>query len=256
MRHLFNKSLKIFSLFLGVFLFVSSSWVVSYKFLNVAYTMLMLKRAFCQDYRFELYNLKNEWTRYEDISKPIKLAVLIGEDFHFFSHKGFCLDAMKESLKASLNGQQHISSSTITQQLAKNLFLWPKKSYFRKVLELYFAILLELFLSKERIFELYLNSIEWGQGIFGIKKACLHYFQRMPHEIFFDEACTLSGLMPYAEYIKKKPSESRHAMHRAECFFHKGFFLAQKEAPGMVQHVTAQMLMHNPEKARLSRVNK
>lgn len=249
MRNLFNKSLKISVLFFVAFLFISSCWVVGHKFLNVPFTMLMIKRAFCQDYRFSLYNLKNEWTRYEDISKPIKLAVLIGEDFHFFSHKGFCLEAMKESFKASLNGKPHISSSTITQQLAKNLFLWPKKSYFRKALELYFAILLELFLSKERIFEIYLNSIEWGQGIFGIKKACLHYFQRMPHEIYFDEACTLSGLMPYAEYIKKKPSESRHAMRRAECFFHKGFYLAQQEAPTMVQRITAQRLMNKPKKA-------
>lgn len=251
-----NKWFRVCILSLAGFLFVTTSWVISYKFTNVPYTMLMINRALCKNYKFSLYNLRKSWTCYEEISRPIKLAVLMGEDFYFFSHNGFDLKAMKESFKASLEGVQLISSSTITQQLAKNLFLWPKKSYFRKALELYFAILLEFFLSKERIFEIYLNSIEWGQGIFGIKKACQHYFKKLPHEIYFDEACILSGLMPYAQFIKQSPSESRHSEHRAECLFKSGLFMAQQEAPGMVQHVTAQMLMCRPEKARHIRTKK
>ena len=153
----------------------------------------------------------SEWTPYKQISSNLKRAVLVSEDDIFFQHKGFRIEDMKKAWeknqqkaqagagsKAALRG-----GSTITQQLAKNLFLSSEQNYFRKGQEFIIAGLLELTLSKERLFEIYLNSVEWGEGIFGIGAAAHYYYATTPAALGRDQAAALGSALPSPKCFDK-----------------------------------------------------
>jgi monofunctional biosynthetic peptidoglycan transglycosylase len=147
------------------------------------------------------------WTRWNAISAPMGLAVVAAEDQTFPRHWGFdfhsIVDAVEEQgAKGRLRG-----ASTITQQVARNLFLWQGRSYLRKTLEAYFTVLLEVFWPKRRILEVYLNIAEFGEGIYGVGTAAQIFFSKRPIEIHSSEAALLAAVLPNpARFHVRNPS--------------------------------------------------
>lgn len=119
---------------------------------------------------------RHHWVSYDDISSWMPKAVVASEDGHFYTHHGFDLEQIKVAVEESRQGKRQRGASTISQQTAKNVFLWPGHSWVRKGLEAYFTVLIEFLWSKDRIMEVYLNSIEMGAGIYGVQAASEYYF--------------------------------------------------------------------------------
>ena len=153
-----------------IFFFVSSLLaVIAFKWVPVYRTPLMYIR-YCQQWLDGKDPvIKHQWVDLEQISHNMPLAVMGGEDTHFTEHSGFEEEAILRARLEKLNGGRERGASTISQQTAKNVFLWPGHSWLRKGLEAYFTILIENIWGKERIMEVYLNSIEMGEGIYGIE---------------------------------------------------------------------------------------
>lgn len=167
--------------------------------------------AFMRNERWRLCGIQfwncrfqHQWKNYPSISKQIKYAVIAAEDSGFVNHDGFELDAIKQAWqKNSRRGKVVSGGSTITQQLAKNLFLTGEKNYLRKGQELIITGLLELFLSKKRILEIYLNSVEWGEGIFGVQAAAEHYFNLPAYALNAQQAALLAAALPAPKCFDK-----------------------------------------------------
>lgn len=137
------------------------------------------------------------WISYKNISPHLRNAVLIAEDSAFFQHSGYDLEEIKESVKRNWREKRFArGASTITQQLAKNLYLSTSKSPVRKIHEFFIAQEMEKDLSKQRIFEIYLNVIEWGDGIYGIEPAAQRYFGKSASELLPEEAAILAAMIP------------------------------------------------------------
>jgi monofunctional biosynthetic peptidoglycan transglycosylase len=137
------------------------------------------------------------WASYNSISPNLRNAVLIAEDGAFFQHAGYDIDEIKESVKRNWREKRFArGASTITQQLAKNLYLSTSRSPFRKIREFFIAQKLEQHLSKQRIFEIYLNVIEWGDGVYGVEPAARRYFGKSASELLPEEAAILAAMIP------------------------------------------------------------
>ncbi|APB98074.1 monofunctional biosynthetic peptidoglycan transglycosylase [Polynucleobacter asymbioticus] len=152
------------------------------------------------------------WTPYAQISNNLKRAVLVSEDDIFFRHKGVRVEDMqkaweKNQQKTQAGAKAKVAlrgGSTITQQLAKNLFLSSEQNYFRKGQELIITGFLELILSKQRLFEIYLNSVEWGEGIFGVGAASRHYYNTSPTVLDRKQAAALASALPAPKCFDKQ----------------------------------------------------
>jgi monofunctional biosynthetic peptidoglycan transglycosylase len=141
--------------------------------------------------------IKREWMEFKKISPYLKRAITISEDSDFYRHMGFEPQAMKDAWNRNQKNTKHLrGGSTITQQLAKNLFLSGEKNYIRKAQEFVITAMLEISLPKERIFEIYLNHVEWGEGVFGVSAAAQHYFSVKPHQLSIEEAASLAAALP------------------------------------------------------------
>jgi len=141
--------------------------------------------------------IRQSWVRFRNIPKRLKQAVRITEDASFYKHEGVDYEEIKESIKRDLReGKLSRGGSTITQQLAKNLYFSTNKSFFRKIKEYFVAKRLEAELSKNRIFHLYLNLIEWGPGIFGIQAASRYYFEKNVWDLSLEESIRLTAIIP------------------------------------------------------------
>ena len=136
------------------------------------------------------------WTGWDGIAPHAALAVIASEDQKFPDHNGFDVEAIRMALGDALQGERLRGASTISQQTAKNLFLWPGRSLFRKGLEAWLTVLLELCWSKRRIVEVYLNVAEFGTGVFGITAASERFFDKRPAELNADEAALLAAVLP------------------------------------------------------------
>ena len=137
-----------------------------------------------------------EWFSYDDISKQMALAVVAAEDQNFPNHFGFDFDQIEKAIEQHERGRKLRGASTITQQVAKNLFLWEGRSFIRKGLEAYFTVLIELLWSKERILEVYLNIVELGDMIFGVGAASQIYFKKPPGKLTRSQAALLAATIP------------------------------------------------------------
>jgi len=157
-------------------------------------------------------SVQSQWVSYDKISNSLKRAVLVSEDDIFFQHSGVRVEDMQ---KAWQKNQQKIQTgnksktalrggSTITQQLAKNLFLSSEQNYLRKGQELIITGLLELTLSKQRLYEIYLNSVEWGEGIFGVGAASQHYYATSPAALDRNQAAALASALPAPKCFDKQ----------------------------------------------------
>ena len=168
---------------------------------------------------------RQEWVPYERISNNLKRAVIASEDDGFSQHDGVDWDALEKAwarnAKAEQRAEQRLSQgkvstkppkvvggSTITQQLAKNLFLSGERTLLRKGQEFVLTMLLEHLLSKQRILEIYLNSVEWGEGVFGAEAAAQHYFRKPASKLSAYEAARLAVMLPRPKFFEKTPNSS------------------------------------------------
>jgi len=140
--------------------------------------------------------MKKKWVPIEQISPNVVKAVMASEDDLFLQHNGFLIDAIIKAKEHNRKGKSIRGGSTISQQTAKNVFLWPKRSYFRKGLEAYFTLLIEFFWDKRRIMEVYLNVIEMGDGIYGIEAASQAYFKRSAARLTREQAALIAVCLP------------------------------------------------------------
>ena len=140
--------------------------------------------------------LLHEWSAWADIGIIPPIAVVAAEDQKFADHFGFDLDSIRESVEDYADGESLRGASTITQQVAKNLYLWSGRSFFRKGIEAYFTVLIEATLSKQRILEIYLNIAEFGPGVYGVRAASKTYFGKAPNELNDSEAALLAAVLP------------------------------------------------------------
>src|SRR5215468_11923206 len=147
-----------------------------------------------------------QWVPYERISPALKRAVIAAEDANFVEHEGFDWEGIQQALEKNYRkGRVVAGGSTITQQLAKNLFLSSQRSYWRKAEEALITLMLEALLDKRRIFELYLNVIEWGDGVFGCEAASRRYFGVSAGELDASQAARLAAMAPNPRYYERHP---------------------------------------------------
>ncbi|POF87268.1 monofunctional biosynthetic peptidoglycan transglycosylase [Pseudomonas putida] len=159
-------------------------------------TALMVERKVQSWFSGEPIDLQRDWQPWQGISDDLKVAVIAGEDQKFASHWGFDIPAIQAAFAHNERGGNIRGASTLTQQVAKNLFLWSGRSWFRKGLEAWFTALIELFWSKERILEVYLNSVEWGPGVFGAQAAARYHFGVDASRLTRQQAAQLAAVLP------------------------------------------------------------
>jgi monofunctional glycosyltransferase len=166
------------------------------------------------------YRIQQKWVPLSHISPYLIKAVLIAEDDKFWTHEGFDYEAMQKALEKDIKAKKFkLGGSTISQQLAKNLYLSPSKNPVRKIMEAIITWKMEMMLKKKRILELYLNVAEWGdQGIFGIEMASRHYYGKSAYELSPEEAAQLAAVLPNP--IKYNPlGESKYVVHRSNLIY-------------------------------------
>jgi monofunctional biosynthetic peptidoglycan transglycosylase len=157
--------------------------------------------------------LQRIWVPYEQISRNLKRAIIASEDANFVNNNGVEVDAILQAWeKDKRRGRPAAGGSTISQQLARNLFLSTEKSYIRKGQELIIALMLEMVMSKERIFEIYLNSVEWGNGIYGAQAAAQHYYRTNANSLSVGQAARLAVMLPRPRYY----DENRNSAYLAQ----------------------------------------
>lgn len=197
------------------YLFLTLPDVTYLKTENPKTSALMEQRISEAKEKKEKLAVRYKWTPFERIPQLLKDAVRISEDVAFYDHEGVDFYELKESLKRNLEkGSVVRGGSTITQQLAKNLFLNTKRSYFRKLEEYFIARSLEKHLNKNRIFCLYLNIIEFGRGIFGVQAASIYFFKKPADRLNLEEIIRLTAVIP--KPLKVSPnSDSRYIKWRA-----------------------------------------
>jgi monofunctional biosynthetic peptidoglycan transglycosylase len=193
LKFLFRLFFKIAIWFIGLSLF----FVILFKWVPVPLTPLMLIRSGQQLIQGKELKLKHDWVSMKNISPHMQLAAVCSEDQNFFTHYGIDFGAMEKAVNESKkkNGRLR-GASTISQQTAKNVFLWPQRSWVRKGLEVWFTGLIELIWSKKRILEVYLNSIEMGDGIYGAEAASQHYFGKKASELSKYQATSIVAIFP------------------------------------------------------------
>lgn len=150
--------------------------------------------------------LQHRWVPYQRISTHLKRAVIVAEDAKFTDHKGFDWEGIQKAYEKNLKkGKIVAGGSTISQQLAKNLFLSTKRTPWRKLEEAAITLMLEAVMSKQRIFEIYLNSIEWGNGIFGAEAAARHHYQSSAADLWPEAAARLAAMIPNPRHYDRNP---------------------------------------------------
>lgn len=148
------------------------------------------------------FRIDQRWVRYDAISPAMPIAVVASEDQRFPHHHGFDLDAIADALEERGRGERQRGASTISQQVAKNLFLWSKPSWVRKGLEAYFTVLIEATWPKRRILEVYLNIAEFGDGIYGVEAASQRYFRKPASALGEREAARLAAVLPNPKTLR------------------------------------------------------
>jgi monofunctional biosynthetic peptidoglycan transglycosylase len=177
--------------------FVSSIGIVLfYRFVPVPVTPLMLMRTVESLFSGQFLGINKVWVPLEEISPSVQKAILKAEDYRFFEHNGFDYEAIEKAIKYNKTHKRKKGASTVSQQTAKNVFLWPDRSWVRKGLEAYFTVLIELVWPKERIMEVYLNVIELGHGVYGVEAASQKYFRKTAKKLSHAEASLMAAVLP------------------------------------------------------------
>lgn len=190
------------------FIALSILSVIIFKWVPVPITPLMMTRAIDNKMEGKDMILSHDWEPIENISPNLQKAVIASEDGNFLKHNGFDFNAMQKAFKSNQKGKRLKGGSTISQQTAKNVFLWQGRSYLRKGLEAYFTVLIELIWGKERIMEVYINSIEMGNGVYGAEAAAQHWYRKSAADLTKQEAAGIAAILPNPRKYKATNSSS------------------------------------------------
>ena len=193
---LFKRIFVVFTKVLVWFVLFSVIWVLAYRFINPPITLLMIQRNWERKANDKPGKIEKKWVKFEDISDNMKRAAVSAEDQLFLHHMGFDINAIEKAYASNAKGKKMRGGSTISQQTAKNVFLWSSRSFVRKGFEAYFTLLIELLWSKERILEVYLNVIEMGDGIYGAEAAAQAYYGKSCNQMSKGEASLLAACFP------------------------------------------------------------
>lgn len=197
--------------------------VIIFKFVPVPFTPLMITRAIDQKLDGQEMTSSHHWVPIEHISKNLQKAVIASEDANFLTHNGFDFKAIEKAMENNEKGKKLKGGSTISQQTAKNVFLWQGRSYLRKGLEAYFTILIEIIWGKERIMEVYLNSIEMGTGVYGAEAAAKHWYGKSASELSKREAAGIAAILPNPRKFKASNSSSYIERRKTRIVKHMGY---------------------------------
>ncbi len=191
-----------------IFFLLSVISVLALKWIDPFTSSVMMQRKISSIFSSDKNSaIHYNWVDYDDISVNAKLAVVAAEDQNFPYHFGFDIEQIGKAINESQRGRRLRGASTITQQVAKNMFLWSGKSFIRKGFEAYFTVLIESFWSKRRILEVYLNITEMGNMIFGISAAGEKYFNRSAEKLTKEQAALIAATLPNpVKYSVKNPS--------------------------------------------------
>jgi len=187
---------------------LSILFVIVFKWVPVPFTPLMITRVIEQKIDGKEMTCSHDWMAIENISPNLQKAVIASEDGNFLKHNGFDFKAMQKAFKNNNRGKKLKGGSTISQQTAKNVFLWQGRSYIRKGLEAYFTFLIELVWGKQRIMEVYLNSIEMGDGVYGAEAACQYWYKTSAKSLTKNQAAGIAAILPNPRKFKASNSSS------------------------------------------------
>ena len=211
----------------AVFFFFFSTVLVTiiYRVVRPPVTPLQLIRVAEQIAEGEQVKMSRGWVKLKDISPHMVQAVVAAEDNNFMKHHGFDLEAIKKARELNKKRKNKLGASTISQQTAKNVFLWPDRTWLRKGLEVYFTGLIEIFWGKRRIMEVYLNVIEMGDGIYGVERAAGKYYRKPASDLNRAEAAMIAAVLPNPRrwspasptaYIQRKQQRIMRVMNQLE----------------------------------------
>ncbi len=189
-----------------MFIVVTIIIVVPFRWINPPVTMVMMDRWLSAPN--EEFRLQQQWLNWGQIPKHAASAVMASEDQLFVVHHGFDFSSIIDSLKSLGRGKKLRGASTISQQVARNVYLWTGRSWFRKGLEVWFTVLIELTWSKQRILEVYLNIAEWGEGVFGLEAASRYHFGQSAARLTPMQSALLASSLPSPlKYNPANPSQ-------------------------------------------------
>ncbi|MBR4782324.1 MAG: monofunctional biosynthetic peptidoglycan transglycosylase [Bacteroidaceae bacterium] len=193
----------------AVILFFGTSILITvvYRWMPVYISPLMVIRCAQQSHRGEATRMYHRWVPLDSISPHLSTAVMASEDQRFLEHHGFDTEAIRQAAREYMDGKRRRGGSTISQQTAKNVFLWPNSTWIRKGFETYFTFLIELLWSKERIMEVYLNTIEMGDGIYGAEAVAEHHFHTTAYKLSRSQCALIAASLPNPlKYNSAEPS--------------------------------------------------
>jgi monofunctional biosynthetic peptidoglycan transglycosylase len=191
-----RRMLLILAWLAGGFLILSLGLVLAFRFIPVPMSGLMIQRRVEAWGQVDNYNFRHRWVPLEEISPSLGAAVIAAEDQNFADHFGFDWQAIEKAIQHNEKSRRKRGASTVSQQTAKNLFLWSGRSWTRKGLEAWFTLLLEAGWSKKRILEVYLNIVEFGDGIYGAEAAARAFFGKPAKRLTPSEAALLAAVLP------------------------------------------------------------
>lgn len=200
MKRVFKFLFKLIVWFFAFTIFM----VLLYKWVPVPYTPLMAIKYI----EHPEEKIQHRWVPMEGISNNLKLAVIGSEDQNFPTHNGFDIKAIEKAIEDNRKGKRVRGASTISQQTAKNVFLWPGRTWVRKGFEVYFTFLIENIWGKERILEVYLNSIEMGMGVYGAEAAAGYWFKKPAANLTAYEAAAIAAILPNPRVYRANPASS------------------------------------------------
>tara|TARA_R110000787_G_scaffold107027_1_gene214828 strand:- start:1437 stop:2138 length:702 start_codon:yes stop_codon:yes gene_type:complete len=207
-HRIYRFFLKVLLLTILAFVLLSLLLVLPFRWVNPPITMVMADRWITST---EDFQLRKTWLSWDETPKHAALAVVTSEDQKFPLHSGFDLKAIQQALKERERRGGLRGASTISQQVAKNMYLWTGRSWFRKGLEVWFTLLIELSWSKQRILEIYLNIAEWGPGVFGLEAASQYHFGRSAANLTPMQAALLASSLPSPlNYNPARPAQHLH----------------------------------------------
>ena len=203
-----SNALRLFWKLCLVLFLMSVLWVMAYRWLDPPVTLHMLSKRSEPSPKTEKVEVINyRFVELEEMSVQLPLAVIASEDQLFLVHSGFDFKAIKLAFQRNMSSKKTMGGSTISQQVAKNVFLWHGRSYIRKGIEMYFTFLIELLWGKERIMEVYLNIAEMGDHVFGVHAASQKYFKTTPDKLGRQQAALLAAVLPNPiRYSAARPS--------------------------------------------------
>jgi monofunctional biosynthetic peptidoglycan transglycosylase len=214
-RSFTRRIVRLLAWLLAIWVVVTVGLVLLFRFVDPPVSSFMAQRMVEATVKREpAFRLAHEWQPLSEISPWLRIAVIASEDQKFTEHRGFDVEALREVAAEHLAGEGGRGASTISQQTAKNLFLWPHRSWVRKGMEAYFTVLIEALWPKRRILEVYLNVAQFGRDIYGAEGAARSFFGKPAALLTQDEAARLAAVLPAPNRYRVQPP-SDHVVERA-----------------------------------------